>query len=611
VAGSAIHTRELDTDAEIHDVWRIVSDTDRMARALDFDAIAVKPLDGAGAARFLISTRIAGLAVEYEEQPFEFEVPTRLATRRVCRRGPLRRISTAWELSPHADGVGTHVKLTVDLEPARSLLLPIARVAAQKSSASQLHSLSDAVERLGRDQSLFVLPPLHAVTGPALDRAAAALRALVGDRLVPIAEQLIAMVGDAPDPDVGRLRPFELAGEWNVDRRDVVTVCLQGVSAGLLDLVWDLVCPSCRTASERLAMLSDATAEGHCQLCELSFGVDLERAIEATFRPAPAVRVVDDAPLCISGPARTPHVLAQKLLPAGGEVVLPAPTEPGRYRLFVRGGATASVDVDAGGPHTVSFESSGRTLAPTGADVAPGGQVHVRRAAEDPGDVHVKLERAEWASLATTAHFVSTLPAFRRQFGSQVLRPGLSLKVARATILFSDLTASTALYAREGDAVAFKLVQDHFEVLGGVIEEHRGAVVKTIGDAIMAVFEDEADGVRAAIAMLRAFDDFRAREELARRREVFLKLGLHAGSCYVVTANKILDYFGQSVNVAARLQALAHASEVVMTAGLAQVAEAAGWSDTPHGRAVVRERWATPIKGLDEHVDAARLALIR
>jgi class 3 adenylate cyclase len=604
---SAVHTRELDTPADIHDVWRIVTDTDRMGRALGFDKIEVRPLEGAGAARHLIATKIAGLVVEYEEQPFEWVEPSRFSCRRVCRKGPLRSMSTTWELTPAPGGAGTHGRFTVELEPSRAVLMPIAKVAAQKSVASQLRAVSEAVERLAHGQPLYLLPPLHAVTGHALDRAAAGLRALAGERLAPLADRLVALVREGADPDVGRLRPFELAHRWNVDRRDVVTVCLHGVSAGLLDLVWDLVCPSCRTASERLAALSDAGTEGHCQLCELSFGVEREQAIEATFRPAPAVRVVEDAPLCISGPARTPHVLAQKILAPGEDALLPAPAEPGRYRVFVRGGATATVDVEAGGPREARFDAAagaGTALHPLQAPVAPGGEVHVRRP-EGASEVHVKLERAEWASLATTAHFVSTLPAFRRQFGSQVLRPGLSLKVARATILFSDLTASTALYAREGDAVAFKLVQDHFDVLGAAVEASRGAIVKTIGDAIMAVFEDEADGVRGAIAMLRAFEAFRAGSELARRREVHLKVGLSAGACYVVTANKMLDYFGQSVNIAARLQALAAAGEAVVPAGLADVAVAAGWLE--HAR--VREKFSTPIKGLDGEVDAARLAL--
>ncbi len=600
---SAVHTREVDFAADIHDVWRVVTDTDRLGRALGFDKIEVAPLEGAGAARFLVSTKIAGLVVEYEEQPFQFVEPERFASHRVCRRGPLERIDSTWELARRPEG-GTHVKLTVTLEPARAFLMPLARAAAGKSVANHIRVLTEAMARLGQGQLPYLLPPLHAASAPALERSAQNLRTLAGPRLLPIAERLIALVRDGADPDVGRLRPFALAAAWNVERRDAVTVCLSGVTAGLLDLVWDLVCPSCRGSSERLAELAEVGSQGHCHLCELSFGVDLERAIEATFRPAPAVRVIEDAPLCISGPARTPHVLAQQLLAGGAQVVLPAPAAAGRYRLFVRGGATASIDVEAGAAAEVSFTADEGVLQPARLDVAPGGLVHVVRPA-GLGEVHVKLERAEWASLATTAHFISTLPAFRRQFSGQVLRPGLSLKVARATLLFSDLTASTALYAREGDAVAFKLVQDHFEVLTAVVEAHRGAVVKTIGDAIMAVFADEADGVRAAVAMLHAFDEFRARDELARRREVFLRLGLHSGACYVVTANKILDFFGQSVNVAARLQAKSNGSEVVVSSALADSAEAAGWLVG----ARVSERFTTPIKGLDEPISAARISI--
>jgi adenylate cyclase len=329
----------------------------------------------------------------------------------------------------------------------------------------------------------------------------------------------------------------------------------------------------------------------------------VDRAVEATFRPAPAVRLVDDAPLCISGPARTPHVVAQQLLPAGGEAVLIAPSEPGRHRLFVRGGGSAVVEVEAGAASEARFEA-GAGLSPTQVDVAPGAALTVFRPA-GLGDSHVKLERLEWAQLATTAYFLGTMPAFRRQFSGQLLRAGLTLKVARATLLFSDLTASTALYAREGDAVAFRVVQEHFGLLSAVVEAHHGAIVKTIGDAIMAVFADEADGVRASIAMLRAFADYRAREELVRRREVFLKLGLHAGACYVVTANKVLDYFGQSVNVAARLQGLAEGGQVVVAEELAARALAGGWLEGGQ----LTERLAAPIKGLDAPLSVARISL--
>jgi len=57
------------------------------------------------------------------------------------------------------------------------------------------------------------------------------------------------------------------------------------------------------------------------------------------------------------------------------------------------------------------------------------------------------------------------------------------------TFLFSDLKGSTALYDRVGDLVAFDLVNEHFRLLQEIIASERGAVVKTIGDAVMATFE--------------------------------------------------------------------------------------------------------------------------
>jgi class 3 adenylate cyclase len=600
---SAVQTRELDCAADIQDVWRIVSDTDRMGRAMGFEKIEVKPLEGAGAARFLVSTKIAGFLVEYEERPFEWTEPERFFSLRVCRRGPFKKIATTWTLARRPGG-GTHARIDVEIEPRLAIMGPVMRAAAGKSAASHIRELQLSDERLKRGAAPFVLTPAHAAAGAALDRAAASLRALAsGSRGAAVVDKLVELVRNGADPDVGRLRPFELAERWGVDRRDAVTVCLQAVQAGLLDLRWTVVCPSCRGAPGSTDELSHIGPESSCPMCEITFGVDQDRAIEATFRPAPAVRAVEDAPVCISGPSRVPHVLAQRILPALGEVELRVPDAPGRYRLFVRGGATACVDVEAGAASEARVVADGGAVSPTAIDVAPGGVVRVERHAGGGGEAHVKLERAEWASQAATAWYVSTLPAFRRLFSSQVLRPGLSLKVARAAILFSDLTASTALYAREGDAAAFKLVQDHFDALGAVVERHRGAVVKTIGDAIMAVFDDEADAVRGALDMQRAFADFRARNALARAGEVHLKIGVHAGPCYVVTANKVLDYFGQSVNVAARLQAKAEAGEVVVAESLADCAHAGGWLEG----ARITERFVTPIKGLDAPVAAARL----
>jgi class 3 adenylate cyclase len=214
----------------------------------------------------------------------------------------------------------------------------------------------------------------------------------------------------------------------------------------------------------------------------------------------------------------------------------------------------------------------------------------------------VRLERLEWSSLAATAHDLALLPVFRRTFSARMLRRGLALQVQRVALLFTDLTGSTDLYARLGDAAAFGLVDEHFRLLEQVVDAHGGAVVKTIGDAVMAAFATDADAVRGALAARAAFDAFR-RERRAAGLD--LKLGVHSGPCYVVTANGRLDYFGHTVNVAARLQGQAGPGEIVLSAETAARAAL----DLP-GRP-----FAARLKGLPAPLPAVRIdpaaALVR
>ena len=86
--------------------------------------------------------------------------------------------------------------------------------------------------------------------------------------------------------------------------------------------------------------------------------------------------------------------------------------------------------------------------------------------------------------------------------------------------------------------------------------------MKTIGDAVMASFHDPRDAVRAALDMHARIARFNAEagEEL-----IALKMGAHTGACLAVTLNGRLDYFGQAVNLAARVQALSEGNEIVLT----------------------------------------------
>jgi class 3 adenylate cyclase len=176
------------------------------------------------------------------------------------------------------------------------------------------------------------------------------------------------------------------------------------------------------------------------------------------------------------------------------------------------------------------------------------------------------VEERRWLQDALTADRIATLQAFRDLFSAEVLRPGDEVAIGRVTLLFSDLKGSTAMYEAVGDAAAYKLVRAHFAYLAAIIREHDGAIVKTIGDAVMAAFHEPLQGLRCAIAMQERVAEFNAKSN----EPIVLKLGLHEGPCIAVTLNDRLDYFGQTVNVTARLQGESEGGDVVVSARLAE-----------------------------------------
>ena len=152
-----------------------------------------------------------------------------------------------------------------------------------------------------------------------------------------------------------------------------------------------------------------------------------------------------------------------------------------------------------------------------------------------------------------------TSQTFRGLFRSEVVGGAEGLAIRDVALLFTDIKGSTALYQRVGDLNAFQLVQRHFDWLREATVRHGGAVVKTIGDAVMAAYPDAARAVGAALEMRRAVG------RAGRGQAVSLKIGVHHGAAIAVTLNEQLDYFGQTVNIAARVQALADAGEIWVT----------------------------------------------
>ena len=171
-----------------------------------------------------------------------------------------------------------------------------------------------------------------------------------------------------------------------------------------------------------------------------------------------------------------------------------------------------------------------------------------------------------------TANRLLSNQTFRDLYRSGTFDPEQRFKITSLTILFTDLRGSTALYDRVGDLAAFDLVRSHFgELLAAVVGEG-GAVVKTIGDAVMATFPTPDRALRAAMRMreaMRRINDERGGEDLA------LNIGLHEGPCLAVMLDDRQDYFGLTVNIASRVQELADPTAILATKPIVEAAETA------------------------------------
>lgn len=533
------YCRRWELRASPEALWPLVADTNRFN--FETGAPAVSPLPEAPGDPATRARRLRlelGRGFDFEEEPFEWVRPERFGVVRRYSRGPLVRLRALLELAPRNGGsLLTYRVWAVPRGASGRVVVPITigRVAYRRMD--EAFRRYDAMLTDGA-----VSPPAR--TRPRLapggGERLAALRAELVDQGVPrpLVGRLADELSSADDLAVARIRPYALADAWGERRRTVLELCLRATRAGLLESRWEVVCQLCRGPAGAAETLGELDAHAHCESCRVDVDADFERSLELTFSPSPSIRELDVRDFCVGGPGVTPHIVAQQLLAPHERRPLTLALEPGAYRLRTLGveGATA-FEVEPGDTRpTVTF-------------------------ANETGETrYVLVERTAWSDEAATAADVTALQAFRDLFAAEALRPGEKMAVGSLTVLFTDLRDSTRLYREIGDAPAYGSVVSHFDVLRAAVSDEGGAIVKTIGDAVMAVFRRPVSSLRAVV---------RAQRELAvpraGQRPLLLKAGVHQGPCLAVTLNGRLDYFGSTVNAAARIVGLSHGEDVVVS----------------------------------------------
>ncbi len=592
-------TWEWEFDHPAAAMWPLLADTARFNEAARLPKHQITEIPQSdGSVHYFGAARIGPFDIKWQEKPVNWVSEQWFEHTRFFQSGPLKLLNAELHLEPSARGCRARYSLAI--EPANFLGKLIIGKMFSSTKATFTRMAGEAAAFVAGQRSEpfnFQAPAISDESRRRVDTMVAEIEASPNGH--GLARKLADHILGAQEVDLWRVRPLTLARAWGCKPRHAIEVCLQAVRAGLLQLRWDLLCPRCRVAKGWSGGLDRLPQGAHCSSCNIDYERDFSRNVEASFHPAPAVRALESGEYCMWGPMSVPHVKAQVLLQPGETRDLKATLPFGPYRFrTLEPGPEADIDWQAGGlPELILDEGAVSAGAP-----APSGTLRLANRSLRP--LVAIVEDRSWVADALTADRVTALQTFRDLFSDDVLRPGDEVAVGRIALLFSDLKGSTALYQSIGDASAYHLVRDHFAFMAKVIRDHEGAIVKTIGDAVMAAFVSPAHAVAAAIDIQRQIAAFNRESHVEEGASppIVIKLGVHSGPTIAVTLNDRLDYFGSTVNMAARLQGQSDGGDIVLSP---EIAEDGAVAPLLTGLQVARDQ--ASMKGFEQPIRFIRL----
>lgn len=585
-------------NASPEQLWPFVSNTERLNRAAGVPAVqfrneAMEATVGDGVrapVRRFGLFKVAGIANEWEEHPFEWIEGRRLGVLREYSAGVFKWFASIVELEARPGG-GCTLTHRVSLEPRNFLGRMVAGLEVGIKGRRRVERVYRRIDAFltgqlsGRDALDPFEEPASLSRGQR-QRLEGILDRLAAKRVPP---QVTSALGDyllhAPAQEVARIRPLALARRLQLPADDVLAACLHGARERLFVLQWDLVCPMCRIPARFEETLKALQDHGHCEACNSDFALDFANSVELIFRVHPQLRSVETKTYCIGGPAHSPHVAAQVRVAAGERLELDLALAEGAYRL--RGpqlphvcdflveprAALGRWTFQLPGDFTKPPDRAG-LLAPGALKLAPQRQRLVFDN-QHSAELVLRIERRAQREDALTAARASASPLFRELFPDEVLQAGKLVSVAAVTFLaadlgqISDLESPNNLYQRLEEPRVFALLHEHCVLGDECLRGQGGAVIKTLGETVLAVFDDESAALRGALAWHERLTRELKPHWPAVAEQLRLRVGLHRGAALAATINGRLDYFGATVDQALRLPSLGQTDQLLVTRDLA------------------------------------------
>ncbi|TWT01107.1 adenylate/guanylate cyclase domain-containing protein [Planomicrobium sp. CPCC 101079] len=584
-------------------IWKLISDNNRMNPYIGIFPVQFSGVQKEGTNVFYRSAqaKIAGLIpLKWQEFPFQWEENKSYIVERRYVSGPLVSYTWGIELVDSSDAFAekTTVRVIAEYLPRNPLGIAVVLAIGIQSMKNTLAYIDDYA-KAGADPRELPQKAVNAkVNFVELERLEDRLRKFPVDASYIVL--LHRFLVEKSDSDVAVMEPIQIAKQWKKDSEEVLRMLLYATKSGILNLSWNLICPNCRVSKVDYSSLSQLQNQFHCDLCGINYDADFDRYVELQFSVHPSIRKAYAEVYCVGAPQITPHIKVQKIIGAGQTIVLPITSAEKALRLRVLQ-ENNMVDIldklpAEGHPALLEYTEEGWSHS----NIARRSEISLTNSSQN--DIIVALEQSDWNAETVTAAKVTAMQEFRDLFSSEVLSPGQQISIRNVTIMFTDLKGSTSLYETVGDATAYGQVNRHFEFLTHWISKNSGSVVKTIGDAVMAVFHLPEDGLRAALQIQQHVAEFNN----AEKEDIMLKIGLHSGPAIAVNSNDRLDYFGRTVNVAARLQGEGVGGDLVIGRDFLEQVQA---NDVFAESSFMMELFHANLKGIEGQIELVRLSL--
>ena len=496
---------ERDMSCSAENLWPLVADTDRFNRAIGLPTPEYTFVREGQERKRMAVARFKGMRMQWHERPFEWLEGRETSILREFETGPFCWVKSHVKLSP-VNSERTHLTHRIDVQPRGfigKMLTPIQFGLVTSKAIDRAYERMESIARtdsmIAGDQNFSVRTDSHLQVGgwnSRLKALPAAGRSLSPDQL----DLLRQYVNEASDPAVSRMRPKTMAYKLGCNEREFLKFALHSSRVGLLTMMWDVICPVCRIASNSCGKVADIESHQYCEACDLTFEVDFADAVELIFRVHPELRRTQTKTFCVGGPYHAPHVAAQLTVGANQNAHIQLNLQQEGY-LLVRGPGMPAVQHIAIADDSPDSRVELDLFDTTSQHQIKTGEACLCLKNTSADSVLVRVERSADRSLVTTAGEVYSVSDFSELFPDQAVDARQLTTVTKCYGVGVRFFGVDQVARAEGEVAARNRVQEHIKPAKTFAKESVNH-----GDDYILIFDELTQAMESCEMLIRMWD---------------------------------------------------------------------------------------------------------